>query len=213
MNRITALPTTSGPRRQPGAAGNRALSAVAPAKVNGAAEPPRRAIGRLVAWCEQPSGAAAVTTVGALSTDQSGTATADMGALLDDHCRELARAYGWPGGPSLGCSAAACRLPISQAITLGLIVDLLVCDAYVQGFPPGEDGRIAVSLVGLEAVFELTIEDSGRVHSKATQGRALGVDLVRRLVGELGGWLETPEVVGGSRYIVTVPRQKNRRSS
>jgi two-component sensor histidine kinase len=159
----------------------------------------------------RPGGSEAVTPVGALFPDLPGHDAIVMAAWLDDRCRDLEQTYGRPGGPSLGCSAAAYRLPIGQAITLGLIVDLLVCDAYVHGFPPSEGGRIAVASIGLEAVIEITIDDSGRVDNKATRGRALGLARARLLARELGGWLETPRVVGGSRCIVTVPRQGNRR--
>lgn len=222
MIRITAEPIERWPTRPLGTAGNGALPGMASALANGAApavansgaaELPLRAIGRLAALGEQPGGGEAMCRSAALLAELPSRATLDMGAHLADLCADLEQTFGRPGGPSLGCKARANRLPIGRAITLGLIAELLIGDAYVHGFRPGEGGRIAVSGIGLEAVFEITIDDSGRVDHGATRGRAPGLALARRLVHELGGWLETPRVVGGSRCIVTLPRHTNRLAS
>jgi hypothetical protein len=76
--------------------------------------------------------------------------------------------------------------------------------------------ELAVTFTALEASVELTIEDSGRVRPDATQDatardRANAVTIARLLVRQLGGRLETPQVVGGNSCIVTVPRPTNRR--
>lgn len=174
---------------------------------------PSRIAGRLAVASERPDGVAAVLTVAALLAELPGHNTIDMGGWLGGLGRDLDATFHRPGGPSLSCSAAAQLLPMGQAITLGLITDLLVSNAYRHGFPRGEAGRIAVSLVGLEAIYELTIDDSGSVNRAAAQGRAKGSTLASRLVHQLGGWIETPEVIGGKRYIITVPRDTIRQSS
>ena len=97
-------------------------------------------------------------------------------------------------------------------LTLGLIADRLLTDAYTLGFVPPAGGRIAVAISALEACFELSIEDSGLIRRGTARRRANGVTIARRLVRELGGRLETPRVVGGSRCIITVPRYDNRPS-
>lgn len=253
MIKITAEPTTRGPRHQPRAApngvlnvngalnGGAPLAAMAlalprhqplpgpmPVAHPPATEPPSRAVSRLAALGERPSGVTAVTTVGALLANLPGTATADMGACLEDLCHDLGRCFARPDGPRLNCTCAAQQLPTGTVITLGLIADLLLTNAYTFGFAPPASGRIAVSFAALESSFELTIEDSGLrcpciIQGGITQGgitqggiaqsRADAVTTARLLVGELGGRLETPAVVGGSRCIVTLPRQRNRLSS
>jgi two-component sensor histidine kinase len=174
---------------------------------------PSGVVGRLAASSERPDGVAAVLTVAALLADLNGHNTIDMDGWLDDLGRDLDATFGRTGGSSLSCNAAKCPVPMGQAITLGLITDLLVSNAYVHGFPPGDGGRIAVSLVELEAIFELTIDDSGRVNRGTAKGRTNGSTLARRLVRQVGGWLETPRVIGGRRYIITVPRHSLRLSS
>ena len=169
-------------------------------------EPPSRAVSRLALLSQRPDGGRAVLTVAALLAELPSRAMIDMSGCLHDLCRDLDQTFGRPGGPSLSCRAAAHLLPISQAITLRLVADLLVSNAYVYGFPPPDGGRIVVSLVGLETVFELGIDDSGMNGRATARRRNDGVTIARLLVSQLGGWLETPRVVGGSRCIVIVPR-------
>jgi hypothetical protein len=224
MIRIIAEATTRGPGRQPRTAGNSGAPPAATALATtchrsrtaghrAAAEPPLRAISRLATACARPGGDTAVTTAGALLADLPGTASADMGACLESLCQDLRHGFARSNGPRLSCESAAHQLPMGAVITLGLIADLLLTNAFVFGFVPPASGRIAVSFAALEASFELTIEDSGLVRPEAARGRAKAVTIAGLLVAELGGWLETPRVIGGSRCIVTLPRQRNRLSS
>ena len=224
MIRITAEPTTKGPRRQPRTAENGGAQPAATALAMpchrsrtaghpAAAEPPLRAISRLAAACERPGDGAAVTTVGALLADLPGKATADMGACLEGLCQDLRHGFARSNGPRLSCESATHQLPTGTVMALGLIADLLATNAYTFGFVPPASGRIAVSFSALETSFELTIEDSGLLRPEAAQSRANAVTIARLLVAELGGWLETPHVIGGSRCIVTLPRQRIRLSS
>jgi two-component sensor histidine kinase len=178
-----------------------------------ATESPSPAVSRLALLRQRPDGVEAVLTVAALLAELPSRGRIDMGACLHDLCRDLDQAFGRPGGPSLSCSAAAHLLPMGQAITLGLVADLLVSDAYIYGFSPAEGGRIAVSLTGREAVFELNIDDSGLNGRATARRRDDGVTIASLLVSQLGGGLETPTVVGGRSCIVTLPRQTNRLSS
>jgi two-component sensor histidine kinase len=163
--------------------------------------------------CEQRGGVAVLTTVGALLVDLPGTATSDMGACLHALCRDLAVCFARPDVPLLSCSTAAHHLPTGTVITLGLIADLLLTNAYTFGFVPPEGGRIAVSFSALETTFELTIEDSGLLRRATARRRGDAVTIASLLVGQLGGWIETPRVVAGSRCIIILPRHANRRSS
>lgn len=177
-----------------------------------AAEPPSRSVSRLILSSERPDGVNAVLAVAAMLANLPGHDTIDMGAWLNGLCRNLDQTFGRTDGPSLCCSAAAHLLPMGQAITLGLVAEHLVSDAYVHGFAPGEGGRIAVSSTLLETTFEVTIDDSSRVNRGTAQGRADSVTIARLLVSQVEGSLETPGMIGGRSCIVTLPRHINRPS-
>ena len=132
-----------------------------------------------------------------------------IGDYLHRLCDGLARRFDRPNAPSLSCTVADHPLPVGTAVTLGLITSLLVSDAYVHGFAPPEGGRIAVSFLGLESTFELTIDDSGLVTRASVACRADGLATAALLVRQQGGRIETPRVVAGSRAVVTLPRRRN----
>jgi two-component sensor histidine kinase len=178
-----------------------------------ATAPPSRAVSRLALLRQRPNGVKGVLTVAALLAELPSRGMIDMGACLHDLCRDLDQAFGRPGGPSLSCSAAAHLLPMGQAVTLALVADLLVSDAYTYGFSPAEGGRIAVSLTGREAVFQLNIDDSALNGRATAHHRDDGLTIASLLVSQFGGGLETPTVVGGRSCIVTLPRHTNRLSS
>ena len=89
---------------------------------------------------------------------------------------------------------------------LALIAEVLVTDAFVHGFPPGRGGRIAVSFTAGQEAWQLTVDDSGiavRSHGDPRDGN---LTIARQLVLQVGGRLALPEVTGGTRCIVTLPR-------
>jgi two-component sensor histidine kinase len=78
-----------------------------------------------------------VTTVSALLCRISGSTHLGFGDYLRDLCDDLAATCGRSGGLKLTCAAADEALPIGVAITLGLIADLLITNAFLYAFPPG----------------------------------------------------------------------------
>jgi two-component sensor histidine kinase len=165
-----------------------------------------RPMNGLLALGERPAGVMAVTTVSALLSRISGSTQVGFGDYLRDLCDDLAATSGRSGGPKLACAAADEALPIGAAITLGLIADLLMTNAFLYAFPPGRGGRIAVSFAAGQEAWLLTVEDSGIAMRARASRRENGLTIARLLVARLGGRLEIPIVIGGTCCIVTIPR-------
>jgi len=165
-----------------------------------------RPMNGLLALGERPAGVMAVTTVSALLSRISASTQLDFADYLQDLGNDLAATCGRSGGPKLTCAAADEALPIGAAITLGLIADLLIINAFLYAFPPGRGGRIAVSFTARQEAWQLTVEDSGIAMRGRGSRRDHGLTIARLLVLRLDGQLEIPIVTGGTRCIVTIPR-------
>jgi two-component sensor histidine kinase len=165
-----------------------------------------RPMNGLLALGERPAGVVAVTAISALLSRISGSTQLGFGDYLRDLCDDLAAMSGRSGGPKLTCAAADATLPIGAAITLGLIADLLITNAFLYAFPPGRGGGIAVSFAAGQEAWLLTVEDRG-IAMRARDSRCEnGLTIARLLVVRLGGRLKIPIVTGGTRCIVTIPR-------
>jgi two-component sensor histidine kinase len=148
----------------------------------------------------------AVTTVSALLSRIPGSTRVCVGTYLRDLCADLAKASGRSGGPQLTCAAVDAALPIGTVITLGLIADLLITSVFVDAFRLGSAGRVTVSFTAGPKGWQLTVEDSGVAVQAEDKRRDNGLIIVRLLISRLGGCLEVPESIKGTRCIVTVPR-------
>jgi two-component sensor histidine kinase len=147
-----------------------------------------------------------VTTVSALLSPISGSTRVPFGGHLRDLCHDLGARLGRSGGPRLTCVAADEALPTGAGTMLALIVDLLVTDAFAHAFPPGRGGRIAVSFTADQEAWQLTVDDSGIAIRSQGNSRDNGLTIARQLVLRIGGRLDIPRVIGGTRCIVSLPR-------
>lgn len=130
----------------------------------------------------------------------------EAGDYLRELCAGLARANARRDGPELACTAADVVLPVEAALRLGLVADELVTNAFRHAFPDGRAGKINVRFTaGLDG-WQLTVEDTGIGLWPGSGHPGAGLDLVRLLVGELGGRLELPDVIGGTRCVAVAPR-------
>lgn len=152
-----------------------------------------------------PAGVMGVTTVSALS-DTSGSTQVPFGRHLRELCDDLAARFGRSGGPRLSCEAADEAVPTSATTLFALIVEVLVTDAFVHGFPPPRGGRIAVSFTAGQEAWQLTFDDSGIAVRSHGDPRDLNLTIARQLVLQAGGRLALAEVIGGTRCTVTLPR-------
>lgn len=170
------------------------------------AEKELRPMNGLLALGECPAGVMAVATISALLSRITGSTRLGFGDYLRDLCDDLAATSGRSGGPKLTCAAADEALPLRAAITLGLIADLLITNAFLYAFPPGRGGRIAVSFAAGQEAWQLIVEDSGIAIRAGGSRRDNGLMVAQLLVLRLGGLLKIPAVTGGTRCIVTIPR-------
>lgn len=126
----------------------------------------------------------------------------EFDALLREICAEVAaqEATTTPA-VTITCKLDALTLPSAPAIRMGIIAAELLRNAFRNAFPDKRGGRIGVSFVVDPTAWVLTIEDSGiAMRPYAARGAA------RTITRHLRGKMESPKVLGGSRYIVMIPR-------
>jgi two-component sensor histidine kinase len=155
---------------------------------------------------ELPAGAMSGTLVSTLLSGVPGSIQVPFAGHLQDLCDDLAARFGRPGGPRLTCEAADEALPMSAAITLARIAEVLVTDAFVHGFPPGCGGRIAVFFTAGPDAWQLTVDDSGIAARSHGDPRDANLTIARQLALPVGGRLALPKVTAGTRCIVTLAR-------
>jgi two-component sensor histidine kinase len=147
-----------------------------------------------------------MTTLSEVLARISGSTKVCLGQYLRDLCRDIATTFGGSSGPKLTCAAADADLPIGTAVTLRLIADLLITNAFIYAFPPGLAGSIAVSFTAGPAAWQLVVEDSGIATPADDRRRDNGLMIARLLVLRHDGQLDIPSVTRGTRCIVTIPR-------
>jgi two-component sensor histidine kinase len=170
------------------------------------AEPSIRPMNGLLALSEHPAVVTAVTTLSTVLSRISGSTSVCFGHYLRDLCDDLAGTFGGPSGPGLTCAAADAALPVGTAVTLRLVADLLITNAFVHAFPSGMPGWIAVSFTARPEAWELAVEDRGIALRPHGDRRDNGLMIARLLVLRLDGRLEISGVTAGTRCLVTVPR-------
>ncbi len=164
-----------------------------------------RPMNGLLALCERPAGVIAVATLSEVLSRISGSTQVRLGQYLHDLCQDIATTFGGSSGPTLTCAAADAALPIGTAVTLRLVADLLITNAFIYAFPPGLAGWITVSFTAAPEAWQLVVEDSG-IATPADDKRDNGLTIARLLLLRHDGQLDIPSVTGGTRCIVAIPR-------
>jgi two-component sensor histidine kinase len=100
--------------------------------------------------------------------------------------------------------ATPMMLEASAAVSIGLIANELVTNAFKHAFPDDLGGTVKVQLAPLGGGIVLAVEDDG-VGCAAVQGNGLGSRLVQLLVLHMGGRLERESVARGHHVRVTLP--------
>ena len=170
------------------------------------AEPRPRPMHGLLALSEHPAGLIAVTTLSTVLSRISGSTSVCFGHYLRDLCDDVAGTFGGPSGPGLSCAAADAALPVGTAVTLRLVADLLITNAFVHAFPSGMPAWVAVTFKVYPEAWELGVEDGGIALRPHGDRRDNGLMIARLLVLRLDGQLEVRGVTAGTRCLVTVPR-------
>jgi two-component sensor histidine kinase len=107
---------------------------------------------------------------------------------------------------SLQRDIEAFELDIDQSVTLTMLLNELLCNAYKHAFRPGERGTVQVACrriaAGNEARIELSVEDNGHGFADDTDPEdALGI--VRALVEQVDGDITVESVDPGTRVRVS----------
>ncbi|MEI7037385.1 sensor histidine kinase [Fulvimonas yonginensis] len=90
------------------------------------------------------------------------------------------------------------------AVSIGLIANELVTNAFKYAFPEGRGGTVQVRLEQADEGMVLTVEDDG-VGCPMSQDQGLGSRLVQMLAAHMGGQLERVPVPQGHRVRVKLP--------
>ncbi|QQP93423.1 GAF domain-containing protein (plasmid) [Skermanella sp. TT6] len=121
--------------------------------------------------------------------------TIDQGEFLRDLCHSLAAPYA-AGRPDITMSVKveprSNAITIDFAISLGLLVNELVTNAFRHAFPTGRKGHVAVSLTGRgNGMARLVVADNGIGLPPAMLPGAppakIGQQIIAELVDQLGG--------------------------
>lgn len=107
---------------------------------------------------------------------------------------------------TIECQADSVALCMSQATSLGLIVNELVTNAIKHAFPDGRAGRIRIGFEVLKDKLNLCVEDDGVGFRPGMQkDTGMGKDLVTGLASELGGHLQAGSTTTGSSFRLSIP--------
>lgn len=100
--------------------------------------------------------------------------------------------------------APTVNFPPSRAISVGLMVNELVTNAFKYAFPGDTGGSVIVTLVEDGPQLLITVEDDG-VGCPVEEGGGTGSRLVRLLAANLGGHVKRIPVDKGCKVQVAIP--------
>ncbi|MGN2246873.1 sensor histidine kinase [Frateuria sp. GZRR35] len=100
--------------------------------------------------------------------------------------------------------ADALDVRASEAVSIGLIVNELVTNAFKYAYPDNGGGTVQVGLQRRQDYLELSVEDDG-VGCPVEVSSGLGTRLVRLLASQMGGAVERHAMEKGCRVAVRLP--------
>ncbi|MBP7095255.1 MAG: response regulator [Spirochaetia bacterium] len=102
------------------------------------------------------------------------------------------------------------RLPLDQAVPLGLALNELLSNAFAHAFGPGTGGAIELVLAAGDDAFRLEVADDGAGLPRGVDGRdadTLGFQLIEVLTRQAGAAYSVESSPGaGTRVVITLPR-------
>ncbi len=138
----------------------------------------------------------------------------DASDYLGDLVAALRRTVSAPAGIEVSVEVEPFKVDLDRAITVGLITNELVANAFKHAFPEGHGHVWVRARVQDDGALMLEVEDDGmglEPDFDPKQSESLGMQLVLTLVSQLGASLswggeadsETP-MSGGARFVVRV---------
>ena len=128
----------------------------------------------------------------------------DMNEYLGGLCRSLGDALRDLRPVTVNVAAESVALLPDRALSIGLIVNELVINAFKYAFPDDRPGHVLVRLVNSGTHLELSIEDDG-IGCAETTDTGLGMKLVALLTAQLGGSAKREFANPGCRVRATIP--------
>lgn len=145
-----------------------------------------------------------------LCTDPDTAQTIDMLQLLDTVCDALAQSFGHThAGVRLQVTSDSISLPVEEAITLALVANEAVTNAYKHAFPNDSAGEISVSLqrkAGNSMILNVTDTGIGFRWTDGTDG--MGLQLLQMFAAQLHGTLDVAgrSDAPGTQITLTIDR-------
>jgi two-component sensor histidine kinase len=133
----------------------------------------------------------------------------DFSHYLKGLCSDLHAAWSRGNDPSIVVAAGHVLLPAETAVTLGLITNELVTNAFKHAYPDGARVIVRVAFLPLEdGSFHLVIADSGAgwlPNGDVRPETGLGMKLVEGLCRQLDAILEIDTTPPGTCFTVRLP--------
>lgn len=127
----------------------------------------------------------AVASVHALIYRAGQVSTVELEDYLVDLCRSLEAS----GSATVACQSAPVRILTDKAISIALLINELVSNAFEHGFAERTDGHVDVTTVREKNAMVLTVSDNGSGKTGETKP-GLGGRIVKAIVMQLDGVLE-----------------------
>jgi two-component system, sensor histidine kinase PdtaS len=136
---------------------------------------------------------------------QGQTGTIDAARFLGDLCADLQAGLIGARLVTIRTELEPMAIGMSEATTLGLLVNELVTNAMKHAYGVSAEGTVVVALRGADGVRELSVVDDGIGMAEGT-APGFGMNVVRTLVSQIRGTLDiraAPE--SGTRFVVRFP--------
>ena len=126
----------------------------------------------------------------------------DMSTYLMDLCRSLEDAMRELRPVTVSVAAERIMMRPEHALSIGLITNELVTNAYKYAFTDGRIGHVDVRLAQTSGNVELSVADNG-VGCPEKPPAGLGTRLVELLASQLAGSVRRDQVAQGCKFTIT----------
>lgn len=116
----------------------------------------------------------------------------EMAQYVHALAADLEQTCSTPASPRrIGVTADNVTLPVGMAVSLGIVINELVCNACKYAYPEGQSGEVRIAFTSASpGAFILTVEDDGIGMANDTadmppQGTGLGSQIVRAMAQSL----------------------------
>jgi Signal transduction histidine kinase len=117
--------------------------------------------------------------------------TVDLRPFAMELCEDLRATLIGSRSIDLRFQSDEIRIPLSQAVTIGLVLNELLTNAVKYAFPNSRPGTINVRITRNADRCSLVVADNGVGNNKAAQGIGLGQRLIGAMATQLGGVCST----------------------